>query len=89
MDPLQLIIPATERWLQLTGQTVNVGKATSFQDGLDDPAPLLSLGAPIPRLSEIKRLGVGIEWAPEGGRPTLEGRGKQSETEALCQRPPP
>ena len=75
MGPLQRMVLATERWLRLTGQTVNVDKSTSFLEGSDDPTPLLLLGTPITRSAEFKRLGVGIRGgARRGAGPTLEGR---------------
>ena len=67
--------PATERWLRLTGQSVNVDKSTSFLEGEDDPAPLLLLGEAISRSQEFKRLGVGIRVGHRrGAGATLEGR---------------
>ena len=75
MGALRQTTPATERWLRLTGQSVNVDKSTSFLEGEDDPAPLLLLGEAIPRSQEIKRLGVGIRVGHRrGAGATLEGR---------------
>ena len=75
MGALRRTTPATERWLRLTGQSVNVDKSTSFLEGEDDPAPLLLLGEAIPRSQEFKRLGVGIRVGQRrGAGPTLEGQ---------------
>ena len=75
MGPMQQTIPATERWLRLTGQSLNVGKSTLFPEGSNDLTPLQLLGAPIPRSSEFKRPGVGIQiGCRQRAGPTLEGR---------------
>ena len=75
MGALRQTTPATERWLRLTGQSVNVDKSTSFLEGEDDPAPLLLLGEAIPRSQEFKHLGVGIRVGHRrGAGATLEGR---------------
>ena len=47
-DALQRLAPATERWLRLTGQEVNVGKSTTWTLAGDQAKPMWLLGAPIP-----------------------------------------
>ena len=87
MGALRRTTPATERWLRLTGQSVNVDKSTSFLEGEDDPAPLLLLGEAIPRSQEFKRLGVKIRAGHRrGAEATLEG-GMDSIGEVLLQTP--
>ena len=75
---LRQTTPATERWLRLTGQSVNVDKSTSVLEGEDDPAPLLLLGEAIPRSQEFKRLGVGIRVGQ--GRRDPRGTGAECGT---------
>ena len=68
-------VPATEKWLQLTGQDVNAGKSTVWTPDSDAGQPIQLLGVPISEETEFRRLGIGIRCPPaRGTRPLLKDR---------------
>ena len=66
LDALQRLAPATELWLRLTGQEVNVGKSITWTLA-GDQAPMRLLGAPIPIEGEFRHLGIRTRVSPERG----------------------
>ena len=75
--------PTTEKWLQLTGQDVNVGKSTVWTLDSDAGQPIQLLGVPIPEETEFRSLGIGIRVPPARGR-VLCLRTASSEAPACC-----
>ena len=72
---LRRTVPATEKWLRLTGQDVNAGKSTVWTLDSDAGKPIQLLGVPIPEETEFRRLGIGIRVPPvRGTGPLLKDR---------------
>ena len=68
---LQRTVPATEKWLQLTGQDVNAGKSTLWTLDSDASQPIQLPGVPIPEETEFRRMGIGIRVPPARGTGSL------------------
>ena len=72
---LRRTVPPTEKWLQLTGQDVNVGKSTVWTLDSDAGQPIKLLGVPIPEGTQFRRLRIGIRVPPARGTgPLLKDR---------------
>ena len=83
MGPLQRTIPATERWLRLSGQCVNVAKSTSFLEGSTTPPRCSCWGPPSPGRRSSNDWG----WAyglGAGGGPGQRWRAAWTPSERSC-----
>ena len=72
---LQDTVPATEEWLQITGQDVRVNKSCSWVQG-EQGAPALRLrGVPIPLATTFRQIGVDVAiGGSKATRPVLSRR---------------
>ena len=64
----QGMVPATEKWLQVTGQDVHVDKSCSCAQGEQGAPAVLLRGVPIPLAATFRQLGVDV--ASRGSRIT-------------------
>ena len=58
--PLHGTVPATEEWLQVTGQDVSVDKSCSWVSGEQGAPAVLLRGVPIPLAATFRQLGVDV-----------------------------